>query len=500
MKSEEYRVYVLDSEGKPLMPTTRFGKVRRLLKGGKAKAVCKKPFTIQLLYEPETHVVQEVVLGIDPGRTNIGVCAVRGDGKTLFAAEVTTRNKEVPTLMADRKMHRQASRRGERLARKRLAKKHGTTTDKWNPRMLPGCKEPLPVKDIRNTESRSINRSRPKGWLTPTATQLLRTHENIVTLVSKILPVSEVAVEINRFAFMKLDDPAVRSVMYQQGPMCGFRSVREAVETIQGDRCLLCGKPVEHLHHIVPRSQNGMNTLENLAGLCEDCHEKVHKDAEAAKALGKQKKGTKKKYAGASVLNQIMPELLHRLGAGYNVTVTEGGETKAFRERHMIPKTHAADAYCIASAAIPDQTVLAVPDTPFEVKQYRRHDRAGIKAQTQRTYKLDNRVVARNRRKAEGQTADSLSEWYQKAVSKYGRKTANVMRSRLKVSKSRRRYNNLKRMMPGTVLMHGGKRHILKGQQNNGRRYTFEDMPKGEDPVYAADCTVISANTGLAFL
>ena len=56
-------VYVISKDGQPLMPTSRFGKVRRLLKNKKAKVVRSCPFTIKLLYEPENLVVQEVVLG-----------------------------------------------------------------------------------------------------------------------------------------------------------------------------------------------------------------------------------------------------------------------------------------------------------------------------------------------------------------------------------------------------------------------------------------------------
>lgn len=41
-------VYVLDRNGEPLMPTCRYGKVRRMLKSGQAKAVDTLPFTIQL--------------------------------------------------------------------------------------------------------------------------------------------------------------------------------------------------------------------------------------------------------------------------------------------------------------------------------------------------------------------------------------------------------------------------------------------------------------------
>ena len=73
-------VYVLDMNGKPLMPTCRYGKVRRMLKSGKAKVVDTLPFTIQLKYEPATKVVQPVVAGQDPGRTNVGMAAVRSDG------------------------------------------------------------------------------------------------------------------------------------------------------------------------------------------------------------------------------------------------------------------------------------------------------------------------------------------------------------------------------------------------------------------------------------
>lgn len=59
-------VYVLDKNGSPLMPTSRCGKVRRLLKNGEAKVVRKEPFTIQLLKETTSHV-QPISLGVDTG-------------------------------------------------------------------------------------------------------------------------------------------------------------------------------------------------------------------------------------------------------------------------------------------------------------------------------------------------------------------------------------------------------------------------------------------------
>lgn len=39
-------VYVISIDNKPLMPTNRHGKVRRLLRDNKAKVVKRTPFTI----------------------------------------------------------------------------------------------------------------------------------------------------------------------------------------------------------------------------------------------------------------------------------------------------------------------------------------------------------------------------------------------------------------------------------------------------------------------
>lgn len=76
--------HVLDKNGQPLMPTQRCGKVYRLLKSGKAKAVQREPFTIKLLYEPETHIVQDLTLGVDTGSSKIGTAVVDSNKKCLL--------------------------------------------------------------------------------------------------------------------------------------------------------------------------------------------------------------------------------------------------------------------------------------------------------------------------------------------------------------------------------------------------------------------------------
>ena len=84
-------VYVISKDGQPLMPTIRFGKVRRLLRDKKAKVVRRCPFTIKLLYEPENLVVQEVVLGQDTGSKYVGTACV-ADDKVLYQSEITLRD------------------------------------------------------------------------------------------------------------------------------------------------------------------------------------------------------------------------------------------------------------------------------------------------------------------------------------------------------------------------------------------------------------------------
>ena len=494
-------VYVLDQRGNPLMPTRRYGWVRRALKSGKAKAVCTLPFTIQLMYDSATEI-QNITLGIDPGRTNIGMATADETGRCLYSSQCETRNREIPKLMEKRRQHRQASRRGERLARKRLARRLGTTMGNILERMLPGCEKPVMVKDIINTESRFNNRRRKEGWLTPTATQLLRTHLNLVEKVCQILPVSGISLETNRFAFMELEvgGRLESGVDYQCGPMHGYQSIREALEYLQDGRCLLCGERViEHDHHLIPRSKGGSNTLANMAGLCEHCHTLVHTNQEAAEKLEAIKAGQNKKYGALSVLNQIIPYLVETLSKKFNgnIRLVSGWETKQFRDENHIDKDHDIDAYCIAVIG-QEPKIIDVSGTHFQIRQFQRHDRVRINSQTERVYRLDGIKVATNRRKRMEQKSDSLEDWYQKMVEQHGRQQADQIRSRLQVQKSSRRYNNPDRLLPGTTFVYQGKTHVMTGQLSGGQYFRAVGCDKKNFP--ARNVQVVRRNQGLVYV
>ena len=67
-------VYVLNIEGKPLMPC-KPRRARLLLEGGGAKIINHTPFTIQLTYQTSNYT-QPITLGVDAGSKHIGLSAV----------------------------------------------------------------------------------------------------------------------------------------------------------------------------------------------------------------------------------------------------------------------------------------------------------------------------------------------------------------------------------------------------------------------------------------
>ena len=480
---QEY-IYILASDGRPLMPTRRRGHVFKLLRRGKARIAEHVPFTIQLKYETPG-ITQPLFGGTDPGRTNIGNAVMTADGVVVYKDKVETRNREVPKLMAKRRMHRQASRRGERLARKRLAKKLGTTMKGLLERRLPGYGEgTVTVKDIINTEARFNNRKRPKGWVTPTVTQLIRTHVNMIRRIRKFLPVDNWALELNKFAFMLMEDDTVRGVDYQNGRMKGFASVNDYIGNLQKGRCACCGSPIAHYHHIVPGSQGGSDRPENIIGLCLSCHEKVHK-----KELSLTVIGEKKKYGALSVLNQAVPRIADALEAefGSNFTTCTGMETAVLRELYGIRKDHDLDAVCIAAVGAAPADIHDTAHT-FTVRQYRRHDRALIRSQRERTYYLDGVAVAKNRRPRFEQEDKALSD-------------LNLSRqeiSRLRVKKSTRYYNNPKRLMPGAEFLYHRDRYVMRGQHCKGAYFRTAGAGTTEFP--ARECRIIRHNRGLVYI
>lgn len=306
-------VYVLDIDGKPLMPTTRHGKVRRSLKEGKARVVKRCPFTIQLLYD-STRYTQEINLGIDAGSKHIGVSATTKE-KVLYEADVELRN-DIVDLISTRKELRVA-RRGRKTRYRKRGFKNRVSTKK-------------------------------KGWLAPSVKQKIETHLTVVANIYKILHIKNLTVETASFDIQKIKNPDISGKEYQQGEQKDFWNVREYVLFRDKHTCQCCkGKSKDkilNVHHIESRKTGG-NAPNNLITLCETCHKGYHNGS--VKLPKSIHRGMS--FRDAAFMGIMRKTLLFELRKIYpNVKETYGYITKDTRITHNLSKDHYIDARCIS--------------------------------------------------------------------------------------------------------------------------------------------------------
>ena len=107
-------VYILNRDGKPLMPCSP-RQARLLLKKRAVKVVNKSPFTIQLLHGSSGYK-QPIILGVDSGYQFIGISAV-SEKKEVYSSEITLR-KDIVKLNAERRQYRRSRRNRKTWYRK----------------------------------------------------------------------------------------------------------------------------------------------------------------------------------------------------------------------------------------------------------------------------------------------------------------------------------------------------------------------------------------------
>ena len=76
-------IYVLASDGTPLMPTKRKRHIEKLVRLGKARILETVPMVVQLL-EEQSKIVQPCIVAPDGGRTNVGLAVVNTNGKPFY--------------------------------------------------------------------------------------------------------------------------------------------------------------------------------------------------------------------------------------------------------------------------------------------------------------------------------------------------------------------------------------------------------------------------------
>ena len=307
------KVFVLNMRGQPLMPCSP-PKARKLLRAGKAVPVRRTPFVIQLTV-PTGETKQPITLGVDAGYKHVGLSATTAK-EELLASEVELR-QDVTGLLSNRLALRRARRN----------------------------------RKTRYRAPRFANRVRSehKGWLASSVENRIQAHISRIEAVCRVLPITKIVIETASFDIQKIKNPEIEGEGYQQGEQLGFWNVREYVLFRDGHVCQACkGRSKDlilNVHHIESRKTGG-DAPGNLITLCEACHKAYH--------AGKLKQFSPRRGASfrAETFMGIMRwTVLNRLRERHPelpVTNTYGYLTKHKRIVAGLPKTHCADAFCIA--------------------------------------------------------------------------------------------------------------------------------------------------------
>ncbi|WP_241755022.1 RNA-guided endonuclease IscB [Koleobacter methoxysyntrophicus] len=332
-------MFVLNKHGKPLMPC-KPSKARKLLKQGKAKIVNYEPFTIQLLYGSSGYK-QGCTAGIDAGSKNTGIAVTTDDGRVVYKAQVELRQDIKGNIETKRRLRR--SRRNRKT---------------------------------RYREPRFLNRKRKDGWLPPSIAARIDAHYNIMKKLSKIIPITNIVVEVARFDVQALINPNIQGEEYQNGDMKGFDSVKEYIKIRDNYQChyarlrpdIQCSDELT-VDHIIPRSKGGTNNPTNLVCCCKE-HNKRRGDLSYKEFTGKDLPAIRD-FRVTVFMNVLKDHLVPRLQKIAPTKYTFGLYTRRKRKEWNLEKSHINDAIVIAGIK-PKQEV----SVSYYIRQVRKKKRS----------------------------------------------------------------------------------------------------------------------------
>jgi len=320
------KVFVLSIKGTPLMPT-KCSRARKMLISGKARVVKRFPFTIQLNFECE-NVVQEISLGVDTGFGNIGFSAITEKEELICG-----------TLILD-------GRTKERLDEKRMYRRNRRNK-------------------LWYRESRWSNRVRKEGWLPPSTERRYQTHLTIMKQLKKLLPISNITLEVAKFDIAKIENPLIEGQDYQQGTLYDYQNMKSYLMSREKGKCQFCGEDFKgqpsHIHHIKSKREGGNDRPDNLALLHKKCHEEMH-----AKHLEYKLKSNSEDYKQTTFMNIINKRFKQDIP---ELKITYGNITFVDRNNLGLEKTHYNDAFVISGGTQQSRTKA------IKIKQVHRNNR-----------------------------------------------------------------------------------------------------------------------------
>ena len=370
-------IYVVSKHGKPLTTTRRPGRVRRLLKEGKAIIYCYDPFTIQLTYETTEYVLKEMALGLDPGSSvtplaveehepGTDTCCIDYAKEILLRTDISAQLRKRTASRCERRGRKTRYRKARYLNRPKSVCSicgKNRTPKLWKKVKRKNGKGHKNVSNGRAATCRKCQHEHPgaKGKhdtdkiLNPTLQNKVDTIINEIKRLLKVMPIKKIRVELTAFDTQKMAKPEIQGIEYQQGTLFGYE-VKEYLLHKFGHKCVYCkgksGDPVLEVEHVIPKSRGGSNKVSNLVIACNTCNNT--KGSRTAAEFGFpniQKEATKFRTFRYSALAQSYKWALWQKlkNLGIPVEATFGYRTKFYRLKAGLPKAQVVDAMVIAA-------------------------------------------------------------------------------------------------------------------------------------------------------
>ncbi|ADQ06168.1 HNH endonuclease [Caldicellulosiruptor hydrothermalis 108] len=375
-------LFTIDRNGKPGHPTRRFDMVRKLVKRRRAKIIgggaSGKPPVVMFLdreFDYSKTVSRKLIIVLDPGYHCIGfvVCELKGGKLIVYCTGIlVSRIPEIKELITERKAHRRNRRYYSRCKKKRLSARQN--------RVLLKFKVPRTVRD--------------RDRLNATLRHGIETHLNLYKKLLKFFPFPA-----EQVVFVMEDNIFdVRTMTWGKTDGTGYqKSPRVPAEK----KCIICGsKEKLQKHHLIQRKYGGTDIRENVVYLCRDCHEDVHAGRVYIPVEGVRQ------WRALGTVNAI----IGRLREIPWLKFVPASDVAQMRKRLGLEKGHANDA--LATAAVfcncteTDRTHMI----ELTLVKFRRHNRARIHAVRDRLYKVNGKIVAKNRRKRTDQKEPSFAD------------------------------------------------------------------------------------------
>ena len=207
-------------------------------------------------------------------------------------------------------------------------------------------------RKTRYRAPRFLNRTKPKGWLTPSVKSRANNVINFIKKYKKLININKVMIENVSFDTTQMSsDTKLVGIAYQQGPLYQ-KKLRDFIFNKTNGRCSYCGAKATEIDHVIPRAQGGTNSVHNLTPACRACNEK--KSNQTLKEFGKTmnkdyshlepKKLPKDAAIVQSARNYMVREITKLVA---DITLHDAWMTKYNRDQLGLPKQHYYDALSV---------------------------------------------------------------------------------------------------------------------------------------------------------